>query len=545
MYRIDRSGNDRMLVRVDGPFRVIAGDGTDITPKGMKERALLALLALSPGQRRTRVWLQDKLWSDREAGQASGSCRQALSNLRKALGPEVDRLSSDRNTVWLAPEVQVLDKGEGELLDDLDVRDPEFGDWLRDRRQAREDAARPQSLPLPHGPVGAFGDARTGAVPLLSPDAAGRPVVLIWLLHGATAPRSAFLLRALGQRIGGELILLGGFDVVQADGADRPPLTDPAAIIEIESYGEGDNTHALIQVLSAPGRRLGWSGRLELGGPLGDIWDAEAVTRAVNRTVKAVADLAATIPALRPLSALHHAVERIYEFDRTRLAKADDLLQTVQNGDLRGLALAWRGFVRLTWALEFRDHSRADEAEELVSAALREMGDHPVVLAIASQVRMKFSGDVDAARYLALRAAEIGDQNPYALDALSQSMIMAGDYAGADLLASRARRAAQGLAHSFNWDMQACLSALSVGRLEAARDAAAECHRKMPFYRPALRYLVALAFLLGQRAEAETYIARLRRLEPDFAARTLLAPDYPVDTLRALGLAEQLRSALE
>ncbi len=317
------------------------------------------------------------------------------------------------------------------------------------------------------------------------------------------------------------------------------------AIVEIESYGEGDDIHALIQVMSAPARRLGWSGRMQLQGPVGDIWDAESATRAVNRTVQAITDLMAPLPALRPLTALNRAVQRIYEFDRTRLIKADALLQGAAEGDMQGLALAWRGFVRLTWALEFRDLTGAAEAEDFADAALRAMGDHPVVLALASQVRLKVSGDPEAAHYLALRAAEIGDQNPYALDALCQSLIMHGDYGQADVLASRARRAAQGLPHSFNWDMQACLSALSVGRIEAAHEAATECHRKMPFYRPALRYLVALSLLMGRRDEALSFAARLRRLEPDFEPRLLIAPDYPVDTLRALGLVEALRPRLD
>jgi hypothetical protein len=237
-------------------------------------------------------------------------------------------------------------------------------------------------------------------------------VVVIWQTGFAGGSRAAFLLRALGQRIGGELMLLDGFDIVQADGSSGPPKVDPVAIVEIESYGEGDDIHALIQVLSAPARRLGWSGRLQLQGPVGDIWDAESATRAVNRTVQAITDMVAPLPALRPLTALNRAVQRIYEFDRARLVKADELLQTAAEGELTGLALAWRGFVRLTWALEFRDLSGAAEAEDFANAALRAMGDHPVVLALASQVRLKVTGDAEAARYLALRAAEIGDQNP-------------------------------------------------------------------------------------------------------------------------------------
>lgn len=55
--------------------------------------------------------------------------------------------------------------------------------------------------------------------------------------------------------------------------------------------------------------------------------------------------MVATIPNLKPLAAVNRAVPGIYEFDKTRLARSDELLQGAATGDLHGLASAWRGFV--------------------------------------------------------------------------------------------------------------------------------------------------------------------------------------------------------
>ena len=88
-----------MHMHLNGPFRVFDDLSREVTPRGIKERGLLALILLSPGQRRTRIWLQDKLWSDRSTAQGSGSLRQALSNVRKSLGPLAARLHSDRSSV--------------------------------------------------------------------------------------------------------------------------------------------------------------------------------------------------------------------------------------------------------------------------------------------------------------------------------------------------------------------------------------------------------------------------------------------------------------
>ena len=47
--------------------------------------------------------------------------------------------------------------------------------------------------------------------------------------------------------------------------------------------------------------------------------------------------------------------------------------------------------------------------------------DHPVVLALASQVRLKLEGDLEAAHYLALRAVEQADE-----DLLREAEIIGG-----------------------------------------------------------------------------------------------------------------------
>ncbi|MFN5996559.1 MAG: hypothetical protein ACK47C_05795 [Paracoccaceae bacterium] len=518
-----------MRVRINGPFRVKDDDGTDITPVGMKERAMLALVLLSPGQRRTRVWLQDKLWSDRDTQQGSGSLRQALSNIRKTLGKAGDRLKADRYAIWLDPEVAVSTDEPGEFLDDIDVRDPEFSAWLRDQRQAKVDTA-PDPL-----------------VAQSQLDGRSRATVLLRHTDYDLSSRITFLTRALSQRIAGDLALIGEMDVLQS-GPDVDVAEQERAnvLVELETYGEGDVGFMMIRVTGLPSRRTVWSGRLSISPSISDLWDAPEATRLVNQTVRKVADLVAAAPHMAHQLAFHRAVRRVYEYERDALAKADEMFASIQDGELRGLALAWRSFIRLTYALEFRDSSAelVAEASAFADEALRTMIDHPVVLALTSQVRLKLEGDLEVAHYLALRAAEIADQNPYALDALSQTFILHGQYEQANDLAQRARVAAQGMDNAFSWDMQACLTSLSLLEFETAFIAARECHHKMPFYRPALRYLVALAYLTGVPQEAEHFAARLRRLEPDFTPKMLLQPDYPLETLRALGLVEKLRTIL-
>src|SRR5438552_18994278 len=82
----ERGGQPELRISVIGAFRVLAPDGEDLTPRGRKARALLAILALTPTRRRSRPALQDKLWSDRGPEQGAASLRQTLTEIRRAFG---------------------------------------------------------------------------------------------------------------------------------------------------------------------------------------------------------------------------------------------------------------------------------------------------------------------------------------------------------------------------------------------------------------------------------------------------------------------------
>jgi len=139
-----------------GPFAVVDRQGTVITPKAQKTCAMLAMLILSPRATRTRVWIRDKLWSDRSEEQGAASLRQALLEARRSLGdlgPEVilaDKKSISLDLTKITLDTDSLLSGEyhltsdreqleralnEDLLEGMDIRDPEFEDWLTLERQ--------------------------------------------------------------------------------------------------------------------------------------------------------------------------------------------------------------------------------------------------------------------------------------------------------------------------------------------------------------------------------------------------------------------------
>jgi TolB-like protein/cytochrome c-type biogenesis protein CcmH/NrfG len=146
-----------LRLKLLGGFEARSAEGPVIGISAKKTRALLAYLALTSGRAHGRGKLAELLWSDRRDKQARDSLRQALAELRGALADiRPVALSTDHDLVSLDPAAVEVDAlrfaelagrdnaeelrravvlYEGDLLDDLDVRDPAFDDWLRDERR--------------------------------------------------------------------------------------------------------------------------------------------------------------------------------------------------------------------------------------------------------------------------------------------------------------------------------------------------------------------------------------------------------------------------
>lgn len=141
-----------------GGFELRDGAGTLLRLPTRKAEALLAFLALSPGQEYARDTLAALLWGESSEQNARASLRQTLSLIGKALGR--DALSAEGRAVALAADAVGTDATEfaachtgdsieelahaaqlyrGELLAGLAVGEPGFEEWLiAERERLRE-----------------------------------------------------------------------------------------------------------------------------------------------------------------------------------------------------------------------------------------------------------------------------------------------------------------------------------------------------------------------------------------------------------------------
>src|SRR6188472_2041911 len=105
-----------LRVRVLGRLELEA-DGTAFRPPaGRPARALLAWLALHPGEQ-PRATVAAALWPDVLDSSARASLRTALSAVRRSLGPAATSLRPDREGVGLDDDVLVDLREFDRLLD--------------------------------------------------------------------------------------------------------------------------------------------------------------------------------------------------------------------------------------------------------------------------------------------------------------------------------------------------------------------------------------------------------------------------------------------
>jgi len=146
-----------------GGFHARIGGESTVSFPTRKAQALLAFLAMSPGERHAREKLASLLWGDTGDEQARTSLRQSLFLLKRALGSGLpDCLVADSRVVSLRGDgvdvdalafLRLVAQGtessleqaaalyRGDLLEGLTIREAAFDDWLLSEQTRLRDTA--------------------------------------------------------------------------------------------------------------------------------------------------------------------------------------------------------------------------------------------------------------------------------------------------------------------------------------------------------------------------------------------------------------------
>lgn len=527
-----------MFIRLVGVLEVRDDEGSLCTPRGAKARAILAMLCQAPDRRRARRWLEARLWSDRGAEQASGSLRQALREIRKALGATSFRLESDRDMVRLtgvetdlerdrAAAAQALASGR-EFLEGIDILDPAFEDWLRDERarvEAQLGIRRPDQV------------SATARLPF------------VIRLGGLSDGVGSFAGRALGDAVGSLLSEFAHVSVYGAGGTPVPAdLPREGMALHVEGVQIQDRVHVLVSLSSIASGRIIWNQRAALPAAEADFTGAGDLPPLVFQAADAALAHFPQLPECqngprRANALIARAVDEMFSYDRARLREADRLLVEAEGIAVSARVHAWRMLLRQIMLVERTEPEPARllaEIEGLARKALERSKGNPLVLALVGLSWMMIDDKPGAGGSLARDALALSPYNAYSHLAQAVALSRQGDDHGALEAARRGAEIAARTAHVHWWEAVAGLVALRGRHYRAAIAHYEAAHYRAPGFRAAMRHLLFLYLAVGEREKAARVYRDLLRAEPDFTLdRIRLEPAYPAATLRHSGLLEE------
>ncbi|RUS58650.1 hypothetical protein EGN72_17085 [Pseudorhodobacter sp. E13] len=539
-----------VAISLYGPFavRALAND-EDLTPRPHKSRAVLALLALSPDFRRTRRWIEERLWSDRAPQQAAGSLRQALVDLRKSLGPCGDIIEADREWVSLtktAVQIEAASEGAGELLEGISVRDPAFQRWL-------DSVRRPQAvggmLPAAHfaGLAAAFPAAELEA----------EPIVISCGTANLPGTSGGIVAEIIASRIGEEISdHVTACTVTQrpsgAAGQNGAAQGGPVADLDVTCNVIEDNgiCLAFIKVVHVASGRVLFAKDCRFVGTATSLVGSEAL---IGAAFEASEKTVAKVPHVLGLSRMatksaalgQLALHKMFSFDEAQLSQADRLMEQAYEVEGNAVHLAWRGLLQMVKAIELSQAQRPelhDMAQSLTNYAMESKNGNSTVKALVSQTRAMLFGDAVAAGQAAAQALEANPRNPFALQAMAVAKMLAGEGEQAYQMSALGRSYASRSTFRHWWDAHHATVCVATGRVDEAIRAAEAAAFGAPSLRPAYRYLLSLYAHRGELDRAALMQTHLEKLEPGFTLdRMIEDPDYPVRTLRKTGLLKALK----
>jgi tetratricopeptide (TPR) repeat protein len=514
------SSSQMLMATLMGRFRLMSLQGHDHTPLGSaKAQGVLVLLLMAPAFERSREFLIDKLWSDRQPEQGARSLKTELYNIRKALGPHRDLLRSDNGMVGLVPGAIGRDLDapgfeapqDVEFCEGLQIRDPQFSDWLNSQRRTLADSG------ASHKPL----------ISLMSQQSTA-------LFHDAML-QGGFQ-QTLEDWCAEELVVSVGRGQAADDSLAQPAGYVLEQMVQQSEIGVG----ALMSMVRQRDRKMIWhrTDKLEAdpGAFLLDEQTHRVINSSVDRTLEALTTRDRRAPEARYLQrGLVGAIQLIFRNRDDDIHIARQRLQETFDQDGKGAYLAW-----LAFSLTFLkgEHNRSeedlrDEAEALVHRALELDGQNAVVLALASYVYTYLLGNALSGLELADRAIELNRSNPLAWAFRGTAFYTMGEYEKAFAATRYARAVAGDGPYRYAIETYFCIASTLSNRIDDAILAGEAALRLKPDFKASLRYLAVLYAHKKDEAKLARVMRGLRKSEPDFSFQKMLEQrNYPSEIIR-------------
>lgn len=532
----------KVRIHVVGSFAIQGSAGEDRTPRGRKACAIIAMLALAPEGKRSRSWLQDKLWSTRAPEQGAASLRQSIHEARMALGDDRDCIVADKFilcldrtkcSVDLDSDVSGAPGPEAELLEGFDVGDDEFEGWLREQRARFRERKPNGTRPIASSPE-QTAPART---------LAAQHKILILSGERTHLSEASIIADSLLDSVAKSVAELGIAKVLdrRMHAAEQAPsqVEDLNTKDALSLHGDAVDTEAKkivrLVMLQSPEKSLAWSSTLQLSSEeLKDIHDPRAlacinlvVNVAIDRFMKNNAGQSEQSVAS---SLCHSGVLHLFKLGPINFEAADRLFARAFETDPRGVYLAWRAFLRTFLLAERQFTSRQkieEEAFDFVHRALELEPHNSYVAALSAHVQIMMRRSYVAAFELAERSIQLNHANPIGWACLGIAKSHLGKSAEGMRHTLLAREIAGSAPYRYQLDTLSCIASTMAGDMNRAIHLAEASHALAPTFAPPLRYLSALYAYKGEHDLSFEMVHKLQVNEPDFNYDKLRDRTYP------------------
>jgi hypothetical protein len=530
----------KVRIRLVGSFAIQGSTGEELTPRGRKACAIIAMLALAPDGRRTRSWLQDKLWSTRAPEQGAASLRQSLHELRTALGGDRDLIVADKFNVSLDRSKCVTDLERGaarataasELLEGLDIGDDQFEDWLREQRASFD---RERST------------VKSDAVADMQPAATSRaPEQHRQLLVLTRAPpeqsEASIITNSLLDAVAKSVVELGVAEVYDRPWKPEQPthnddqITAHGALsLQSEFFNSEAKKIVRLALLQVPQNSLAWSSTLQLSNDQANDIDDPAVRTCINLIVNVAVDQFSKLNGNESAQSLASALCRsgiahLFRLGKVNCETADSLFARAFEIEPRGIYLAWRAYVRTFLLAERHSTDRKTSEEEAFDFMHRALAMEPYnsyVAALSAHVQ-SITRRSDAAAYeLAERSIQLNRANPLGWALIGVAETYLGRVRAGLRHTLLAREIAGHAPYRYQLDAFSFIASTVAGDVDRAIQLAEACHAIAPDFKPPLRYLSALYAYRGERERSFEMVQKLQLNEPDFTLDKLRDKAYP------------------
>lgn len=537
----NRSVKAAIQIDLIGVPRVTGPCGRDLTPRGMRKRAILGMLALSPNQTVSRRWLEAMLWPESDAARASASLRQAIAGIRRSFSNDYDVLNSDRLDIRLdrnRVRVDVLNapqrafekmRSGRHLLEGIDISSDEFEDWLRQERAALSAQAETSDGANKGDPADvAFSALRVAEKPLLIAETGG-----------GQSEIELFVADCIVGQIGQTATELMRTDFRVYNDQSEPLVHSPSSTCSIRVQAISNRTFIVVRLTDRLSGQLFWHRRAEIDTVDSEsVFDAAASLATEAAEAFAIRDTKASEVQIANALAIS-AIEDIFSFDPKRLTAAQGKLVQSNQIDPHAPRPALCALAKAFSALEEPDYDRKD-LQDLVMPLIEESRSldqkNPVALAFLADVFDHVFDDPETAMGLAKRAIQANPGFGYAHAGLSAMELLNGQISNAFSSAQKAYRQLRNTSLEVLASMRLCVASMNAGETTTAMNAAQRAADLAPFSCPPLRHLYALKLASGDQLGARTVLKRLKAIEPEFSMRRLRDdPSYPGSSIRRMG----------